>query len=400
MIPLHYDFHDYDQPIDRTGTNCDKWDGMMAREGRPMLPMWVADMDFRCPPEVVQALADRAAHPVYGYTEQSDQQVEAMLAFLARRHGITLTAEQQITMPCVVTGLKAAVRTLAQPGEGVLIQPPVYGPFEESIRCNDRRVVESPLLRDEAGYYTMDYAGVEAAFQSGVKVMLLCNPHNPVGRLWSRAELDRLYALVQQYDVTLISDEIHMDFVFERGAFVSALHLDNSESAKIVVLTSASKTFNLAGLKQATLLSRNPSLRRKLLKDMHQAGVVSGNIFSYVATEAAFLHGDAWLDGLLAYLAVGEKLVRRELAERLPKAIMSPLEATYLAWVDLRAYGMDTDTLMKRCSAHGVAFTPGVFFGKQAGEGFLRINFACPHSQTLEALKRLEAAVKEDPAQG
>ena len=369
----------------------------MEREGRELLPMWVADMDFRCPPEIATALAARAAHPVYGYTEQSAQQVAAMLEYLSRRHGITLAPEEQITLPCVVTGLKAAVRALTQPGDGVLIQTPVYGPFYESIRCNGRTVVESPLLRDENGYYTMDFAGVEAAFRDGVRVMLLCNPHNPVGRRWSRGELETLYALVRHYHVTLISDEIHMDFVFERGAFVSALHLDTDAQAKILVFTSASKTFNLAGLRQSALLCRNQALRRALLADMQQAGVVAGNIFSFVATEAAFRHGDGWLDGLIAYLAEGEKQLRRELAARLPKAVMSPMEATYLAWVDLRAYGMDSHTLMERCHAQGVAFTSGVFFGKEAGEGFLRINFACPHSQTLEAVKRLEMAVIADP---
>ena len=396
MIPLHYDSQFFDEPIDRYGTDCDKWDGIMAQEGHAVLPMWVADMDFRCPPEVTQALVNRATHPVYGYTEPSAQATDAMIAFLARRHHMMISREQQIMLPCVVTGIKAAVRALSKPGEGVLIQSPVYGPFEQSILTNQRKVVDVPLLRDTQGYYTMDYAGMEDAFRDGVKLMLLCNPHNPVGRLWRREELTRLYTLLEQYGVTLISDEIHMDFVLNGGTFVSALSLDEREQAKIVVLTSASKTFNLAGLRQATLISRNRELRHAMLHDMRQAGVEAGNLFSFVATEAAFRYGDAWLDGLIAYLAEGERRLRNELAKRVPKAVMSPLEATYLAWIDLRAYGLRTDELMRRCYAQDVAFSPGVYFGKQTGEGFLRINFACPHSQTMEAVMRLEKAIQAD----
>ena len=383
----------FDQVIDRCCTDCEKWDGLRAREGREMLPMWVADMDFRCPPEVTDALVARAKHPVYGYTDQTDAAVDAMLSFMSRRHGVTLTREQQAVLPCVVTGLRAAVRTLTAPGDGVLIITPVYGPFFDVIRDNGRKVIEVPLLADANGYYTMDFAGLESALRAGVKLLLLCNPQNPVGRVWTREELDRLYGRCREHGATLISDEIHMDFVYERGAFTSALKLDESEQANIAVLTSASKTFNLAGLKQATLLTRNLTLQKMLTDDMRRAGVVAGNIFSYAATEAAYRYGDEWLDALIAYLDAGHRLLRAELNARLPKAIMSPLEATYLAWVDLRAYGLSTADMMRRTYANNVAFTSGLFFGKELGEGFLRINFACPHSQIREAVIRLENAI-------
>ncbi len=391
---MHYGPAFFDEPIDRHGTACDKWDGINEGRKTELLPMWVADMDFRCPAEVTQAVITRAQHPIYGYTEQTTAAVEAMLAFMRRRHGVSLTPAQQVTMPCVVTGLRAAIRALTCTGDGVLLQTPVYGPFYGSTNINGRTVVESPLVRDERGVYRMDFAGMEAAFASGVRLMLLCNPHNPVGRSWTREELTRLYGLCQTYGVTLISDEIHMDFVYERGAFVSALTLDEREDAAIVVLTSASKTFNLAGLRQASLLTRNPALLKALNDDMDAAGVVSGNIFSFVATEAAYRDGDAWLDAMLGYLAQARELVRRELAARLPEAVMAPMDATYLAWLDLRAYGLTTDELTRRTHEAGVAFTPGTFFGRVTGEGFLRLNFACPHSQTLEAIRRLETALK------
>jgi len=393
MIPLNYDLDYFDKPIERYGTDCEKWDGLMEREGRELLPMWVADMDFRCPQEVTDAIVKRAQHPVYGYTDQTECAIEALLDFISRHYGVNLTREHQTTLPCVVTGLRAAVRTLTQPGDSVLIQPPVYGPFFDAVLDNGRKLAANPLIRESDGTYRMDFEGMEAAFQNGVRLALLCSPHNPVGRVWTRAELDRVYSLCVRYGVTLVVDEIHADFVFEKGSFTNALLLDESEQARIIVLSSASKTFNIAGLKQAVMLTRNLELRRQIRTELRQTGVVGGNIFSFTATEAAYRYGDAWLEALLRYLYQGRKLLETELANRLPKAVMSPLQATYLAWIDLRAYGLDTAELMKRTYAKGVAFSSGLFFDKQLGEGFLRFNFACPHSQVLEAVKRLENAI-------
>lgn len=391
---MQYGFSFFDEPIDRRGTACDKWDCLNAGRECELLPMWVADMDFRCPTEVTQALSSRAQHPVYGYTEPPAAAGEALVQYLQRRHGISLTPEQQTALPCVVTGLKAAVRTLTCPGDGVLIQPPVYGPFYSSITDNGRRVVENRLIADAQGLYRMDYDGMEAAFQSGVRLMLLCNPHNPGGRAWTREELARVCALCEAYGVTLISDEIHMDFVYRPARFTSLLAVSESPDARVAVLSSASKTFNLAGLRQAALLTRNTHLCETLRTDMENAGVVAGNLFSFLAHEAAYRHGDAWLDGLMAYLDAGRALVARELAARLPKAVLSPVQSTFLAWIDLRAYGFPCAELTRRTHREGVALTPGTFFGKETGEGFMRLNFGCPHSQTLEALKRLETAVK------
>ncbi|MEG0996312.1 MAG: PatB family C-S lyase [Clostridia bacterium] len=384
----------FDEPIDRRNTACEKWDGLMAREGRELNPMWVADMDFHGVPEVTDALVARANHPVYGYTDQTDASVEAMLAFMERRHHLKLNAKQQALLPCVISGLRAAVLALTEPGDHVIIQPPVYGPFAASVLENGRLTAEAPLLRDESGRYHMDWEAIESRCREGAKLMLLCNPHNPVGRCWTCEELTRLYTLLSKYDVALISDEIHEDFVFEKDSFTPILHIAQGENARVAALTSASKTFNLAGLQQAVLFTRNLSLKNALVNLMHRVGVVQGNIFGLAAAEAAYRHGDAWLDGLLSYVKKAEQLTRAELAARLPKAVLSPLEATYLGWMDLRAYGYTTEELMKRTYAAGVAFTPGTFFGEKEGEGFLRINLACPHSQTLDAIKRLEKAIK------
>ncbi len=386
----------FDEPIDRRGTDCFKWDHLCALEGRELLPAWVADMDFRCADEITEAIVRRAQHPVYGYTEPTCESVEAMLSFLRRRHGVNLTAEQQLLLPGVVPGLRAAINTLTQPSDSVLIQPPVYGPFFDSVEQNGRKVVENPLIADANGHYSMDLDGVEAAFRDGVRIAILCNPHNPVARAWSREELSAMYTLCERYGVLLVADEIHQDYVFVRGGFISVLTLDESEEANILVLTSAGKTFNLAGLQQGVLLTRNPKLLHSLAANMHNVGIAAGNIFALTATEAAYRYGDAWLDALLSYLAEARALLRQELAMRLPEAIMSPQEATYLAWLDLRAYGMTTAELMRRTHAQGVALSPGTFFSKTAGEGYLRFNFGCPHSQTLEAVRRLEIAIKHN----
>ena len=392
---MHYPPSFFDTPIDRRGTDCEKWDAMSRRHGKRMLPMWVADMDFPCPTAVSDALQKRALHPVYGYTEQTDAQVDALLAFAQRRHGLTLQASEQYTLPCVITGLCAAVRALSKPGDGIIIQPPVYGPFFRTIASNGRVVLENNLLRDASGRYTMDFEGLEALCKQGASAMLLCSPHNPVGRCWTKAELTQLWDILSKYNVALISDEIHWDFVYGKGAFTSVLALPaaQNEHARICMLTSVSKSFNLAGLLQATLLIRNPELMQLLTAELQQSGATQGNLFSLAATEAAYREGDDWLDGLLAYVTVSKEILAKELAARLPQVIMSPMEATYLAWLDCRAFGLSTEELLRRTHEQGLALTEGTFFGKEAGEGFLRVNLACPHSQLEEAINRLEKAL-------
>lgn len=390
-----YDFSFFDCPIDRCGTATYKWDMLHEREKCDLLPMWVADMDFRCADEVSEAIIRRAQHPVFGYTTQTDSAVQAMLDFLLKHDGIALTKGQQAILPGVVPGLRTAVNVFTEPGEGVLIQPPVYGPFFAAVRQNGRKLVENPLITDAEGRYQMDFDGMEKAFQGGVRLALLCSPHNPVARVWSRQELDKVYALCKQYGVTLVVDEIHRDFVYEKDAFTTALKLDEAEDANIIVLTSAGKTFNLAGLQQGALLTRNAAAKERMVRHMHRMGVEAGNIFAMTATEAAYRDGEAWFAGLMAYLDAARKMLKDELTKRLPKAIMAEQEATYLAWLDLRAYGFSTAELMRRTHQAGVAFNPGTDFDPRQGEGFLRFNFGCPHNQTLDALNRLEKAIKQ-----
>lgn len=395
---MKYDFAFFDNPIDRHGTDCIKWDMMAAREGHELLPMWVADMDFRSPEEVAAALTQRAAHPVYGYTQQAEASVEALLSFLQRRHGVMLTQDQQLMLPCVVTGLRMAINAFTQPGDHVLVQPPVYAPFIDAVRQNERELVVNPLVADAQGRYSMDMDAMEAAFRQGVRLAILCSPHNPVARVWSREEMEVVYALCRRYGVLMVVDEIHADFVYAPPTFTSAMLLDDSHDANLMVFTSAGKTFNLAGLQQGVLLTRNPKLLQGMKTLMQRTGIVAGNIFAMIATAEAYRHGDEWLDGLLAYLRAARVLLREELARQLPGVIMTPQEATYLAWLDMRAYGLTDSQLTQRTHDQGVAFSAGTIFDPQLGEGFLRFNFACPHAQTREAVTRLARAVSASPS--
>ena len=383
----------FDEPFERRGTACEKWDGLEERMGKEMNPMWVADMDFRGPEEITEALVKRAAHPAYGYTHQTKEATKAMLDFMQRRHGVTLAESEQILMPCVVTGLRAAVLALTKPGDSIIIQPPVYGPFYFSVKDNERKTAECHLKCDENGYYTMDLEAVEEACKAGAKMMILCNPHNPVGRAWKKEELIALIDVLKRYDVMLVSDEIHEDFTFEKGVFTPILSLVTANQSRVLALTSASKTFNLAGLQQAVAFCRNKELLSLIQKTMHDVGVVQGNIFGLIAAEAAYTYGDEWLDGMLAYINEGAQILRKGLAEKLPKAVMSPLEATYLAWVDLRAYGFTCAALLERCREAGVEFTPGTFFGEDAGQGFMRVNLACQHERVKQTVDQLARAI-------
>ena len=391
---MKYDRSFFDREIDRNGTCSVKWDIPQKAVGPDVNPMWVADMDFEGLPEVSQALQERAAHPAFGYTLESDASVEALLSFMKRRHGLELAKEDHVLLPCVITGLRAAVLALTQKEERVIVQPPVYGPFYQSARENLRELAECPLKVDEVGRYTMDLDSVEDACRAGARLMLLCNPHNPVGRCWSRQELVSLLEVLRKYGTALISDEIHEDFVYEKGAFTPILSLVSSEEP-VVALTSASKTFNLAGLQQAVAFSKNHALLSQLQDVMDHVGVVSGNIFAMTATEAAYRYGDEWLDGLLVYLKEGEQLFRQILSQKLPQAILSPLEATYLGWINLRSLGFSQEELVTRCRGEGLELNDGTIFGKKAGKGYLRVNYACSHRRVMLAAEQLAAAMEK-----
>ena len=391
---MKFDEAFFEQPLDRRNTDCEKWDdrNVIDPDG---IPLWVADMDFPCAPAIVNALQERAKHPCFGYSIENPADNEALIGYWQRRHGVMFRDEDIQMLPCVVTGLKACVRAFTQPGDSVAIVTPVYGPFYGSIRSNGRTVKAVSLVRDEkTSRYELDFGSMEAALKDGARLMMLCSPHNPVSRLWSEEELTRLCHLAEQYDVPIMCDEIHADFVYKLGKFVSILSIPEGRK-RAVMLCSASKTFNVAGLQQAALVCTNPDMLDKLKRDMNAAGVMSGNTFALIAARTAYTACDDWLDGLVDYLDGSRKLLAELIADRLPKAKMSPIEATYLAWLDLKAYGRTCEEIARKCRKAKVALTGGTFFGEE-GEGFMRVNFACPRVQLTEGIKRLQAALEDD----
>lgn len=387
---MRFDAAFFDAGLNRLGTSSVKW-GKPGVYGEGMIPLWVADMDFACAPEVAQALEARARHPSFGYTFISDEDRQALCSWWQRRHGVSLRPAQIGFLPSVVSGLRVCVAEFSKPGEGVIIQPPVYGPFFASIEDAERRVLEAPLLREESGRYVMDLEAVERHLRAGARLMILCNPHNPAGRAWTGEELSALADLLARYGCTLVSDEIHADFVYSPAVFTSMLRLDYD---RLVVLTAASKTFNLAGLQHANLLCRDADWLKVLCDRLRRWGVESGNLMALAATRAAYENGAEWLDGLLEYLNQNRVFLSQKLSALLPKARVSPSEATYLAWVDISAYGLSNEEAYRRCRSALVLPTDGTAFGKTAGEGFMRLNFGCPRAQLAEGLERFAKAIQ------
>ena len=386
---MRFDTAYFDAGIRRVGTECEKWDGMIAETGdETMIPMWVADMDFPSPPAIRDALAGVLARGTWGYTISGDADRQALCDYWARRHSVTIERESVLLSPCVVTGLKLALRVVTKPGDGVLINPPVYGPFFMSIRANGRKVVESPLVRDVDGRYTMDLADMEGKLASGeAKAVMLCSPHNPCGRAWSEEELTAVVALCRRYGAPIVCDEIHADFVYAPNTHHSILTIPGAREIA-VMLCAASKTFNVAGLEQSAIVCCNEAVRKAIAEDMAASGVKAGNAFALAATRAAYTGCDAWLDGLMDYLASSRDMVAAFVAERMPRVRLTPLEATYLMWLDCSALGFTQDELLARIRAAHVKVNDGLFFGEQ-GRGFIRLNIGCPRSQIREALTRL-----------
>lgn len=382
----------FDAEIDRTGTFCEKWDARERVFGRgDVLPMWVADMDFACAPQIVEALRARAEHPIYGYTQDAGENRAAEAAFLKRRFGLEVDPEWILPSPSVVDSMLFALRAFTRAGERVLIQPPVYGPFRETIVRAGRVAVESPLLEGEAGY-EMDFDGLKAAFADGVRCMFLCSPHNPVGRVWTRAELERLYALAQRYGVRVVADEIHAAFTFEPHVHTPSLLID----PRAVMLTSATKAFNLAGLRLSSIVVRDQQARAQLKEALHEVNADHANLFAMLAQRAAYEQGDAWLDACVTYIRENRDLAYDFLGRRLAgKVRLHPLEGTYLMWLDMRAMGMEHEALFRRLvDVGGVGLNSGLFFGEQ-GRGFFRLNLATQRKNVQAALEGIERALRD-----
>jgi len=379
--------------VDRSGTHCEKWDRCGEKFGRAdVLPMWVADMDFRTVPAVAEALVERARHAIYGYTSNADAEKQAEVEWLARRYGLQVEKDWILYSPGVVDSIFFCVRGLTQPGDRILIQPPVYGPFYQAIDIFGRELVKNPLIHDESGWH-MDFADMEAKFADGVKLMILCNPHNPVGQVWTRAELQRLVDLANRYGVIVVSDEIHSDFNLGDVPHTRILSLDNAQ--KCVMLTSATKSFNLAGLRQSSVLIADPQIRSAVAEEIQRAHAGTPNIFGAIAQMTAYQQGDEWMDAVVEYIRENRDFAVEFIRSRIPQIKCMPQNGTYLMWLDCRALGISHEEVYQKLIDEAqVGVSSGMEYGGEAGRGFFRFNLATQRARIQAALERIEKMVR------
>ena len=387
---------DFDQIVNRKNTRCLKYD-FAAQRGYPedVLPLWVADMDFRTSSYVEDALREVTQHNIYGYsnTQPGDGFFEAVSGWMKRRHHWEVDQAWHVKTPGVSFAIAAAIRAYTAPGDAVIIQQPVYYPFSSLIRNNGRKMVSSDLIRDAEGNYTMNFPDFEQKIMDyHVKLFILCSPHNPVGRVWTRDELMRIGQICAAHGVIVFSDEIHFDFIWE-GEHNVFQTMDPSFREFTLTATSPSKTFNLAGLQQSNIFIPNPGLRRRFTDEIDRTGYDEPTIFGIAAAQAAYERGDAWYEAMKAYVGENIRFADEFVRERLPGVTMKKPEGTYLIWLDFHDTGLRADKLDEIIIQKArLWLDSGVIFGK-AGEGFQRINTACPRGILQEALERLEAVL-------
>ncbi|MBQ8663570.1 MAG: pyridoxal phosphate-dependent aminotransferase [Eubacterium sp.] len=387
---------DFDRVIDRYNTGCLKYDSAIRR-GKPkdILPLWVADMDFKTSSYIIDALGEMNTHGIFGYSEADEDYFEALRGWMKRRHNWDVEERWLIRTPGIVFALAMAVKAFTKEKDAILIQQPVYYPFSEVVRDNNRKLVISNLVQDSDGKYAMDYEDFEQKVVSeNVKLFILCNPHNPVGRVWTREELEKIGDICLKHDVLVVSDEIHADFVFEGEHTVFSKVKEEYKDIS-VICTSPSKTFNIAGLQVSNIFIANEKLRLKFIRQISGAGYSQLGLPGLVACKAAYKYGDEWLDAVLCYIKENAHYVEQFLKARLPKVKMTRLEGTYLVWLDFRELGLcDHELNQRMVNEAGLWLDGGTMFGK-VGWGFQRINIACPRSILTTALEKLVTAFGE-----
>ena len=385
--------YDFDEQISRRGTNSYKWD---SAESEHVLPMWVADMDFRTVPAVVDALRRRVEHGIFGYTRVPDSYYEAVTGWFARRHGWAIDREWIIYTSGVVPAISAVIKALSVPGDKVLVQTPVYNCFFSSIRNNGCEVVSSPLVFAD-NTYAVDYEDLERkAADPKVKVMLLCNPHNPAGRVWTHEELVRLGEICIRHNVLVISDEIHCELVYPGHKHLPFASISEEFLKHSVTCISPSKAFNIAGLQIANIIAPDDEIRRKIDRAINVNEVCDVNPFGVIATIAAYNEGEEWLDQLVGYIGENYKFMKDFCAVNLPEFPLAVLEGTYLAWMDCSALHIPSEELGVRLQKEAKLWlNAGAIYGKD-GDNFMRWNLACPRERVADGLNRFLAFVKNN----
>ena len=377
--------YDFDTQISRRGTGSYKWDSAKSED---VLPMWVADMDFRTAPAIVDALEQRVKHGIFGYTRVTDSYYQAVTDWFARRHGWTIDREWIIYTSGVVPAISAIIKALTVPGDKVVAQTPVYNCFFSSIRNNGCEIVTSPLLHI-GNTFAMDYDDLEKKVADPkVKALLLCNPHNPAGRVWRREELVRIGEICIRHGVMVISDEIHCELVFPGHNYTPFASISDEFLQHSVTCISPSKAFNIAGLQIANIVCADASLRARIDRAINDNEVCDVNPFGVIATQAAYNEGGEWLEQLLEYLYANYLYMQEFCQEHLPDFPLTVLEGTYLVWMDCRVLGIPSETLEQRLvDEAGLWLNAGTMYGAE-GEGFMRWNIACPRATLTKGLKR------------
>ncbi len=383
MNPMSISSFGFDTVIDRNNTASEKWD---KYRGREIIPLWVADMDFRSPPAVIEALHERVGHGIFGYTNAPKELVEVVMAVLAREYDWTIEAEWLVWLPGLVSGLNVACRAVGADDDEVLTFTPIYPPFMSAPTLSRRALVKVPLQL-EAGQWAWDLSELERAITPRTRLLMLCNPHNPVGRVWSRSELAQIADLAESHDLIICSDEIHAGLILDKDKrHIPIATLSPEMARRTITLQAPSKTYNIPGLGCSFAVISDPDLRRAFRRVMR--GIVPHvNLLGYIAALAAYRDGEEWRQELIAYLRGNRDLVMKEVAD-MPGLSMTPVEATYLAWIDARRTGIENAA--RFFEEAGVGLSDGADFGLP---GFLRLNFGCPRSLLDEALGRMRAAL-------
>lgn len=381
--------YDFDTPINRRGTDSLKWD---VKENE--LPMWVADMDFQTAPEVREAIADRLAHGVFGYSDLTDEWYQAYQNWWNNRHGLKIEREWLIFSTGVIPSISSIVRKLTTPNEKVIIQTPVYNIFFNSIVNNGCRPLESPLIY-KGGNYEMDLADLEKKMADPqASLMILCNPHNPVGRIWNRDELAKVGELAKKYGVTVISDEIHCDITIPGKSYVPFASVSDTCKDVSITCIAPTKCFNIAGMQTSAVVVANPFLRHKVWRGLNTDEVAEPNSFAQVVTEAAFNKGGQWLDEMREYVFANRKIAEDFIEKEIPGISIVHGEATYLLWIDISALGKSSEEVASSIrKATGLYITEGIEYG-EAGRYFLRMNVACTRATLMDGLHRLKEGIK------
>ena len=392
--------YNFDEIADRSNTACVKYDLRRFFFGNEeVIPMWVADMDFRTPDFILKAIRERAQHEILGYSIRPDSYFTSLINWLKRRHNWEIQREWTAFSPGIVPALNMAVLAFSKRRDKIIIQPPVYFPFFDAVKNHGRKLVYNQLIMDK-GRYRMDYKDLERLCSNGARMLILSNPHNPAGNTWTRVELQRMADICLKYNVLMISDEIHSDLVNRGYKHTVLASLSPEVEANTVTMIAPSKTFNLAGMATSTVIISNPVLMKRFHRVLDSLHIEMGNLFGNVAAEAAYTHGYAWLEQLLDYIDGNIHALIEFAGNHLPQVKVIRPEATYMAWLDFNLTGM-TDAELKKFMIEeaGLGLNEGVQFGP-GGEGYMRMNLACPRPVLMKALEQLNHAMGKRMAEG